>query len=459
MSVSLDEVYVVELLLFSVLAFGIILLPPRWSLLCLLLAGCVEVVPPGFDASASVSLGNAIGRLLLPILLLLRFTGFRLPKIRWSFLSVIWCALTAYAAVATLWSPFKLSGLKMAAYLSSWFVLYLVFDIGWRRRWLDQELIMAALWGSLTLAFFQTVVLGNPLFNGNRAGDFASAQFSPFTGPQSFGPFLACLLTLLLFSDQKSVLRSLSIGACLLALIEVGSRYALIEAGVVTLIWSLLVAAGVRTKGRVQLKSVLALLVLAVIALISFRAVVAWIAPESRVNQLFEIADDPDVAVAGTFGWRLLIYDRVLTALSYRSPQELAFGSGTSSGGEIPQELDTDNADLDPNRNIHDEFLRAEYEWGLIGLGLGICMILATTGKLWVKALRLRSLNGFAALAIMPGILLALLIENPLAGPGTAESLGYLLVLSYGFALQQRVFAEREIRKPSAQLQPGPSTA
>jgi hypothetical protein len=459
MTVSLDEVYVIELLLFSALAFGIIFLPPRWSLFCLLLAGCVEVVPPGFDASASVSLGNAIGRLLLPILLLLRFTGFRLPKVRWSFLSATWGALTIYAAIATLWSPFKLSGLKMAAYLASWFVLYLVFDIGWRRRWLDQEIILAALWGSLTLAFFQTSVLGNPLFNGNRVGDFASAQFSPFTGPQSFGPFLACLLTLLLFSDQKSVLRSLSIGTCFLALVEVGSRYALIEAGVATVIWFLLVAAGLRTKGRVQLKSMLAILVLGVIALISFRVTVAWIAPKSRVNQLFEIADDPDVAVEGTFGWRLLIYDRVLTALSYRSPQELAFGTGTSSGGEIPQELDTDNADLDPNRNIHNEFLRAEYEWGFIGLGLGLCMISVAARKLWGRALRLRSLSGFAALAIMPGILLALLVENPLAGPGTAESLGYLLVLSYGFALQQKVFAEREIRKSSTQLQPGPSTA
>jgi hypothetical protein len=440
------QVYSIELLLFYVLALGIVLLPLRWSILCLLLAGCVEVVPPGFVAVTSVGWENAIGRLILPILLLLRLTRFRLPKMRWSFPAKAWAVLVLYAAISTFWSPFKLSGLKMAAYLAAWFVLYLVFDLAWRRHLLDQALVITAVWGSLALAFLQTYVMGNPLFGTEgRLGEFASAQFAPFTGPQSFGPFLACLVALLLFSKERRPFRSVSIGACLFALVLVGSRYSLIETGIVVLSWCLLRLGAVRKGGRLQVGRVLPISLLAIILFLGLRAVMAWAMPGSRVNQLLEVGSKPDVAEAGTFGWRLVRYERALSELSRRSLAGLAFGSGSSSGAEVAMADERVFVeDVDPNRAMHDEFLRTEYEWGFIGLGLGLALLVYATRELWVRAFHFRSLAGFAALAIIPGIFLALLVENPLAGPGTAESLGYVLILTYGFTGGRQISARSQ---------------
>ena len=445
MAVSLNEVYWVEVLLFYALALGVAFLPVRWSLVCLLLAGSVEVIQPGFVASTSISWENVGERFVLPTLMLLRMTHFRLLKIKWTAASKAWAILTLYAAISILWSPFKLSGLKMVAYLAAWFVLYLVFHLAWYRGLLDQRIVIATLWASIALACLQTYILGNPLWGTTVVfGPFASARFAPFVGPQSFGPFLACLLALLLFSKERHTLRSVSIGACLFALVLTGSRYSLIEAGILVVASCLLWVKALRTNGKLRLRPVLGILLLAVVAFFVFRATMEWAMPGNRVTQLFELGAQPDVAEEGTFGWRILVYEHALEALSGRSIAGLAFGSGTSSGGEVATvALWGSPEGWDPNRTIHDEFLRAEYEWGIIGLGLGLGLLVYAVRRLWGRAFQMRSLGGFAALAIMPGILLALLVENPLAGPGSAEGLGYLVVLTYGFAFGRRVSGAR----------------
>src|SRR5215469_3811098 len=440
MAASPNEVYWIELVLFYALALGIVCLPLRWSLLCLLLAGNVAVNSPSFVSTSSVSWQNAIETVVLPIVLMLRLTRFRFPRIEWRFPSKVWVALIVYAAISILWSPFKLSGVKMVAYLVAWFVLYIVFHIAWRQRLLDQAQVIAALWGSISLACVQTYALGNPLFGvGDRVGEFVSAQFAPFRGPQYFGPFLACVLSLLLFSRERRRLRNLSILACLVALLLTASRYSLIEASFVLLagcaLWTGVLCAG----GRVRFGRALTILGVVTLVFFGFRAVIARTMTDSRINQLLELGSQPDVAEQGDFGWRLLVYGRTLTTLSERPLLQKIFGSGTSSGGEVATEITDDSLDsVDPNRTIHDEFLRAEFEWGLVGLSLGIGMLIYSLRKLWARSFRLNFLSAYAALAIMPGIFLALLVENPLAGPSGAEGLGYLLVLTYGFCLSPR---------------------
>lgn len=439
----LQQAYRTEVVLFYAFALGILFLPLRWSLFCLLLAGNVTVNKPGFVSSSSVSWQNGVEAVVLPAILLLRLTGFRFPRIKWGFPAKAWAALVLYAAISILWSPFKLSGVKMVAYLGVWFIIYLVFHMAWRQGLIDQGIIIAALWGSLALACLQTYVLGNPLFGHKYVSSrFVSAQFAPFTGPQSFAPFLACLLALLLFSRQRHSFRTISIAACLVALVLIGSRYALIEASVVVFAWWLLKAKAVRRKGTLRFAPVLRAMVLAAVVLVGFGAVMRSAVPNSRVNQLLELTSKPDLADVGTFGWRLLMYERVLKKLSQRSLVGLAIGSGTSSAGELAMGGQKTAVGLDPNRTINDEFLRAEYEWGFIGLGLGLALLFYAVRGLWRRVFRLRSLAAFAALAIIPGILLALLVENPLARPGGADGLGYLLVLSYGFVAGRRALAQ-----------------
>lgn len=436
-----QQVYWIELLLFYALALGILFLPLRWSLICLLLAGNVGVNRPGFVSASSVSWQNGAEMVLLPTILLLRLTRFRLPRIRWGFPAKAWAVLVLYATVSILWSPFKLSAVKMVAYLGAWFIIYLAFHLAWRRRLVDQRTVIAALWGSLALACLQTYVLGNPLFGKKNAlSPLASAQFAPFRGPQYFGPFLACLLALLLFSRERHGLRRMSIAACLVALVLIGSRYSLIEASMVVFAWWLLRAKAVRRKGGLRTAPVLRGMALAVIVFVGFGAVMGQVMPNSRLNQLLDLTSKPQLAEVGTFGWRLMMYEQVLARLSHRSLVGLAFGSGTSSAGEVALAGQKNSSiGVDPNRTINDEFLRAEYEWGIVGLGIGLALLIYVVRALWGRTFRLRSLPAFAALAIMPGIFLALLVENPLAGPGGAEGLGYLLVLSYGFTVARRV--------------------
>lgn len=438
-----SQVYWTELLLFYAFAFGVIFLPLRWSILCLLLAGNVAVNSPSFVSVSAVSWQNAAEAIVLPTLLMLRLTRFRLPSIRWTLASKLWTALIIYASVSTLWSPFKLSGFKMTAYLAAWLILYLVFDLAWGLGLVDQGLILAALWGSLGLACLQTYVLGNPLFGmTGLQGRFVSAQFAPFRGPQFFGPFLTCLLALLIFSKERHAGRSFSIGACLVALVLVGSRYSLIAAGIVVFGWCLLWAKALRRTGRIRFTPVFGSLLFCAIAFLGLRTIMAWAMPGSRVNQLLELGAKPQLLEEGDFGWRLVLYQRTLALLSQRSPTALIFGTGTSSGGAIVAAiLHHEPEDLDPNRTIHDEFLRAQYEWGFIGLGLGLTLLAFAVRQLWARFFHMRSLAAFAALTVVPGMLLALLVENPLAGAGSAESLGYLLVLTYGFGAAGRVRA------------------
>jgi len=108
-------------------------------------------------------------------------------------------------------------------------------------------------------------------------------------------------------------------------------------------------------------------------------------------------------------------------------------GSGTSSGGDLASQWEKDlETGLDPNRTLHNEFLRAVYEWGLIGLALALALILLLIRNAWQMAVRQGFVPGFAALALTPTVLLLLITGNPLAGPGSAAGVGLLLILSSG---------------------------
>ena len=153
--------------------------------------------------------------------------------------------LILYAAVSILWSPFKLSGVKMVAYLAAWFMLYLVLQLSWRHKILDERVVIVALWGSLVLACIQTYIFGNP----EQAG---SHQFTSFTAAGSFAAFLDSLLALLLFSKGRSLLRGVSCAACALGIIVAGDRTALIGAGFLLVTWFLYRGMAVGTKAGVR---------------------------------------------------------------------------------------------------------------------------------------------------------------------------------------------------------------
>jgi len=94
---------------------------------------------------------------------------------------------------------------------------------------------------------------------------------------------------------------------------------------------------------------------------------------------------------------------------------------------------------VEPQPKNPQEILRALYEWGLIGLGLGLALIFHLAGRSWHLAVREGSLPAMAVVGMLPAMLLLLVDGNPLSSPAETMGMGLLLVLTYGFSAGPQV--------------------
>jgi O-antigen ligase len=136
----------------------------------------------------------------------------------------------------------------------------------------------------------------------------------------------------------------------------------------------------------------------------------------------------------GTLGWRLGIYAEILERLEKRDAIGLLFGSGTSSGAKLMLDRDSENYELnsvDANRVLHSEYLRALYEWGVVGLVIFLAFLCATVIAFKRKITAESGGCGLAFLGVLPSLLIGLAIENVLAGAVSAAGVGILLAISF----------------------------
>ena len=86
---------------------------------------------------------------------------------------------------------------------------------------------------------------------------------------------------------------------------------------------------------------------------------------------------------------------------------------------------------LDANRTIHNEWLRAFYEWGIVGLGLIFAIAVALPGMLIQHYRRGSSRAAASAVfSFLPAFLVAFSTENVLAGAGNAVMVSLCLVIA-----------------------------
>jgi O-antigen ligase len=413
--------------LFLVLGSLSLVLPLRWALFSYVLLTQINVSGPEFASASSLGWENAVKVVLIPTILLLRlpsgkrFETGRTPVSRW------WLPFVAYVALASLWSPFPLSAVKMVGYLYSYSVLFVLFLHGWRESWFTAKFLLANLCLTLCLGVVQTYLLGG-LFSGGE-----ELRFSTFSDGQSMAAYLICIVTLVLFQREKGWLYRVALFAAFCGILLAGSRYVFIGLAILVLLsplglWEQTAPA---TLGERLKKMAIGLLVV----LLAGAAVVRF-APENRLNQLIGYATSRSSSYedVGTFAWRILIYQEAANQLLERSPLGLLVGSGTSSSGNIivgvystAYNFDT----VDANRAMHDEFLRALYEWGVVGLLLLLGFLVSTIAVCWRRGVREKHRPALAYLAIFPTLLLGLTIENLLANAGQPAGTGYLLVLTY----------------------------
>jgi len=428
---SATQLYHVAELLFWIFAGGVIFLPVRWSLFCLFLVMQVDVSVPGFVGTSSIGWENAVKALALPALVLWRVVPANSRKIVWTKSAYLWAAFMFYVVLATIWSPYKIAAAKMVGYLLCYLVLFWVLYWSWCRRLIDAKLVSLALWGSLTLGFLQTFVMGNPM-NPEEKGRFTS-----FCWPQEFAPWLVSALAILMFWQGQIRFRKISIVCCIVAIVMTGSRFSFLGlACFLFVVW-------LRRAPKFTVISLAKSVSTTGVVLLVLCAGVLYATPTSRLRELllFGTNEYQSVTDVGTFGSRLVTYQAVLSDVSSGGLPGLFFGVGTSTGTEsvvkhnLVATIGFSHEDLvDPNRALNSDFVRVLYEWGIVGMSLGLILVVRLIGWAWRLAVRKRSAPGFALLGLVPTILLGLIVENVLAGAASPLGVGFLLVATWAFA-------------------------
>jgi len=420
-----DPVLVAARFLFFLLGGVSLVLPLRWALFSYLLLTQVSVFSPGFASATSVGWENAAKVLLIPTVLLIRYRWAPHSPTQPVELSRWWLALVAYVILASLWSPFPLSAVKMIGYLYCYSVLFLLFRHAWRESWFTQGFLVANLYFVLGLAIVQTYI-----FHGFFSAD---GRFSTFSDGQSTAAYLICMLTLLLFHRRKGVIYWIALFSALCGILLTGSRYVFI--GLAVLI--LLSPFGLfEQSSQPNFAKRAKMMAAALLGIFLMGGYVVRFAPENRLNQLIEytLSQSASYEDVGTLAWRMLIYQSALQELQERNGSRWFFGSGTSSSADVLLEVDRYSYtpdDVDGNRSMHDEFLRAFYEWGVPGFVFFVFFLASTLVFCLKKAIRQRCKPAWAYLAIFPTLLLGLTFENILANAGQPAGTGYLLVLTY----------------------------
>jgi O-antigen ligase len=424
-----DDPLIIARVLFWLFAVGVLVLPIRWSFFCFLLASHMDITSLSFNSATTVGIENTIRIAALPAILCFR-AGFSFRQFPWTLPQKFWLALVAYAAIAAAWGGYALPAAKMVTYLTAYLVLYLVFCQAWVEGWVDLALIRLSAWCAVALAVIQTFTLGN-MWGG------LELRFTSFSSPQYFAACLVALLAVLVFSGSSGFFHYVTCGLLVIAILFSGSRYVFISTAVLLLIASFRVS-GVE-KSLIFKFSVRKMLITLGVGAIAAAAVLTYL-PGNRIDELvFAVSnDDTKVEDVGTLAWRLGIYEDIWSRLQKRSAVGLIFGSGTSSGAALMLDHDPthyDQVGIDANRILHSEYLRAFYEWGILGLAL-LVGFLVTTILGFVR--KITAEGGGPALAFfgaLPSILIGLAIENVLAGAVSAAGVGIVLAMSFAWQM------------------------
>ena len=428
----IDQTMLVAHILFYVLVCATIFLPIRWSVVAYLLLAQVDLTGVASYAAESLGIENPIKIIVVPTILLYRLWPFDMDP-GYAKLRQTWLLFSSYAAVAVLWSPYKLSALKMLGYFYAYSVLFLVFTAAWQRKWFTAKALTLVVWSCILFAVIQTYALGNPYgsFVSHSPLVESESRFTGFIGAQSLAAFLLSMLVLLLFRERWSLSVIAAGMACAIAMVLTGSRSVFLGFGWVLLIGAIVFS--LRRDRKVTLRKVVTRIIFTGAAVLSIGALVLTTLPENRLNQLFStlVTRDASLEDVGTFIWRFALYQKTLTELAGRSLPALAVGSGTSSAANVSLEGGfTADQNVDRNRALHDEFLRCLYEWGMPGLVL-LVLFLASGVMTCLRMIKQHdSVDAWAFLAVAVPMLISLAVENFLADAASPGGVGYNLALT-----------------------------
>jgi O-antigen ligase len=278
-------------------------------------------------------------------------------------------------------------------------------------------------------------MLGNPY--GRAISGGSDDRFTSFCAPQLFAASLLAILSVLLVTYRlRWLIRLLHISGALLGLLLCGSRYVFLGAIVmVAIIWFGQVSIQRSARKRVQqlVAGICVGTVLVIASVVFFEANTT-----NRIGEFLAVLGrgESPFSSMGTLVWRKGIYEQALGRIGGRSLSDLCFGSGTSSGASIVlgYDLRYNESQIDANRVVHNEFLRALYEWGVLGV-LVFSAVLVSLGYFAFRAALFERVRpALAFLSLLPTVVLGCLSENILAGASSPAGVGFVISLTYGVA-------------------------
>lgn len=428
---GIGELYFTAKILFWIFTAGVLLLPGRWSLLCLAVMMQIDVSAPEFVGTASVGWENGVKALVLPALLLCRLAPRGWSRLAWTGPTRLWVLFVFYVGLAGVWSPHKIAAAKAVAYLISYLLLFWAFYWGWGRGFVDATFVSLAIWASLLLGCFQTFVMGNRLSPDGR--------FSSFCWAQEFAPWLVSLLAVALFKQEGKRVGKVTMACCVAGVVMTGSRLAFIGlACLFFVVWLKRTLGGSEVTTLRLVKSLSA----AAVTVVVLCGTVLYAAPTNRITELLLLgsSDYRSLNDIGTAAARLITYEAIMSAVSNRSLGASVFGSGTGTGGDLvidsglTKVVGFEQADfVDPNRALNSDFFRALYEWGIVGLFVGIILVISLVRWVWYVTMEQRLSSGFALMGVMPLILAGLAVDNVLADAASPQGVGFILIISWAF--------------------------
>ncbi len=408
-----------------VVCFG----PHRWLLIGVVIAANVDM---------PTTAGNTFKHLVLATVFAYR-SGYRprWPRVPLTMLGLLSVSFVAVAAVGALRGDVNAGGKPLGGMYAIW-ILAQGVSAGYARqligaREIRRSIIVMLALGGLSQATMETL------------------RFTSYVNAQQFALLITVLLGILAVEYRRSpsLASLIVIVAAFVAVLASGSRTALLGVvlgALVMVAWSLH-----KSHRRGALLTTAALFAVMLVTL----AAGSTLSTQSlRALEIVDVLRGNGASV-GTLSYRIDIYDHANTQLHERDGLELLFGSGAGTARDSVLSSDAyiaPGTEIDPNRALHNEWLRIIYEFGAIGLTL----FLALVARVALTTMRL--LNGtdsqqWAVLPLVisaPVLILFLSIENVLAlglsGSGAAFAIP---IGAFLFARQIRQSSAQQLEVPA----------
>jgi len=346
----------------------------------------------------------------------------------------LWYVLMAYAAVAGTWAPFPIAAAKLVGNMLGILLTVIVIEKAVRNGLLGARSLVILVVSSLGLAVLQTYYYGGTSYGFDGFGQ--PSRFSSFIAAQQYAAFLVAFLAVVLWQRELPLHIRAGLSLALsFALLLNGSRTWFLGAGLVSVVYL-----GLSFRRVVMATAFgLATVVLFILFALNLQPTSTSFldASASRIAATLSALvggneTSHNIGMAN-LSFRLSVYQGVVSELRVATPRELFLGHGTSSGGTVvmrvfPHSYHEDS--LDPNRAIHDEWLRALYEWGIAGLAVLVAVFAALIAGVMARYRDPATRHGAVAVfSFLPAFLLAFSTENVLAGAGNAMTMSIAIVI------------------------------